>query len=156
MPGLYQYFPRLARAARDAIRDSTDRTASVAADAHVLLYFLHSNGDDEAQFHHIAEATRLRPHHSRQWMLRATTYIPRGDWHVALKFTRKSRDLATTDYERWSMDMSVGKCLMNVMDQRHEARGILDSAVALAFNEENKLGLTMRGYKDAVWAHSFS
>ena len=89
-------------------------------------------------------------------MLRATTYIPRGDWRMALKFIRKSRDLATADYERWSMDMSVGKCLMNVMDQRHEARGILDSAVALAFNEENKLGLTMRDYKDAVWAHSFS
>ena len=63
--------PRLAAAANDAIRGSTPRTANVAADAHVLLFFLQGSDVKDHLFsedaeHHMSEATRLRPHHGRQ------------------------------------------------------------------------------------------
>ena len=110
--------PRLAQAALDAISGSTaglwsDRIVSVVADAHVLMYFLQT-GDKDAQFHHISEATQLRPHHSRQWNLRSLTHIARNDWRTALKYARKSLDLATSDYDRWARQMNVVECLMKV------------------------------------------
>lgn len=148
-----QGHPRLARAARDAIHSSTSRSSGVAADAHVLLYFLRlpESGNNLA-FHHISKAIELRPHHGRQWMHRATQHIRRGDWEAALEDSVKSRDYASDEYERWERDLNVGKCLVKIRSRRHEARGVLEPLVNDAFRDDNKLSLNDRDRKDAVGA----
>ena len=149
--------PRLAAAANDAIRGSTPRTANVAADAHVLLFFLQGSDVKDHLFsedaeHHMSEATRLRPHHGRQWMLFAMIDIARKDWRAALEKTRKSRDYAANEYERWGMEMHVGQCLQNIPELRHEARAVLESTVEVPFATDNTLGINDRDRKNAIAA----
>ena len=147
-------YPRLAEAARDVIASSTARNPGPAADAHVLLYFLHRDGELKQQMHHISEATRLRPTHSRQWMILSTTHIAGGDWRAGLEATQKSVLYATGDYEIWGMQMSLGKCMLNVEERRREARAILEPIVDSAYNDETLRSLlTDRDLKDAVAAN---
>lgn len=143
-------YPHLAEAARQVIQGSTPRTWSVAADAHVLLYFL--NEASKQATYHISQATRLRPLHSRQWMLLATQHIAGGDWRAALDSTRKSRQYASDDYERWETDLSIGKCMYNIPGLKHEAFAVLAPLVEVAFSSEESLGLTVRDRKDAIGA----
>lgn len=108
--------------------------AEVVADAHIILYFLHL-GDPKLQLYHMTMATRLRPMHSRQWMLLGTTHIEGADWSAALEATRKSVEYATSEYERWATQMQLGRCLANLFAHRHEAHAVLDPLVHAAFHD---------------------
>ena len=144
-------YPRLAQAARKVISSaSTARSASTAADAHVLLYFLYETGSDA--FDHITKATSLRPMHSRQWMLRASLQNEQQDSRAALKDMQKSRDYATNDYERWSTDGTLGKCMKEIEELRGQAREKLESYVHAGYHDTVRLGLNTRDLKDVVAA----